>query len=83
MNIWNYVIQKVKLKGAHLSNCDPMEYIVHGILYARILEYIAFPFSRGSAQPRDQTQKKIIILSLYNFVCINKTLLRDIYLKNT
>ena len=31
-------------------------YIVHGILWARILEWVAFPFSRGSSQPRDQTQ---------------------------
>ena len=28
----------------------------HGILQARILEWVAFPFSRGSAQPRDRTQ---------------------------
>ena len=35
---------------------DPMDYIVHGILQARILEWVAFPFSRGSAQSRDQTQ---------------------------
>ena len=28
---------------------------VHGILHARILEWVAFPFSRGSSQPRDQT----------------------------
>ena len=27
-----------------------------GILLARILEWVAFPFSRGSSQPRDQTQ---------------------------
>ena len=31
-------------------------YTVYGILYARILEWVAFPFSRGSSQPRDQTQ---------------------------
>ena len=31
-------------------------YTVHGILQARILEWIAFPFSRGSSQPRDRTQ---------------------------
>ena len=36
--------------------CDPMDYTVHGILQARILEWVAFPFSRGSSQPRDQTQ---------------------------
>ena len=29
---------------------------VHGILQARILEWVAFPFSRGSSQPRDGTQ---------------------------
>ena len=33
-----------------------MDCIVHGILQARILEWVAFPFSRGSSQPRDQTQ---------------------------
>ena len=31
-----------------------------GILQARILEGIAFPFSRGSSQPRDQTQVSCI-----------------------
>ena len=36
--------------------CDPVDYTVHGILQARILEWVAFPFSRGSSQPRDQTQ---------------------------
>ena len=29
-----------------------MDYGVHGILQARILEWVAFPFSRGSSQPR-------------------------------
>ena len=36
--------------------CDPMDYTGHGILQARILEWVAFPFSRGSSQPRDQAQ---------------------------
>ena len=36
--------------------CDPMNYTVHGILQVRILETGAFPFSRGSSQPRDRTQ---------------------------
>ena len=39
-----------------MTLCDSMDYIVHGILQARILERAAFPFSRGSSQPRDQTQ---------------------------
>ena len=36
--------------------CNPMDYKVHAILQARILEWVAFSFSRGSSQPRDQTQ---------------------------
>ena len=32
-----------------------MDYTVHGILQARILEWVVFPFSRGSSQPRNQT----------------------------
>ena len=30
--------------------------VVHGILQTRIPEWVAFPFSRGSYQPRDRTQ---------------------------
>ena len=36
--------------------CNPMDSTVHGILQARILEWVAFPFSRGSSQPRGRTQ---------------------------
>ena len=35
---------------------DPMDYsLVHGIPQARILEWVAIPFARGSSLPRDQT----------------------------
>ena len=44
--------------------CDPVDYTVHGILQVRILEWVAFPFSRGSSQPRDQTQVSRIADSL-------------------
>ena len=49
---------KMKVKVAQLcpTFCDRMVYTVHGILQARILEWVAFPFSRGSSQPRDWTQ---------------------------
>ena len=43
-----------------LTLCDPMDYKVHGILQARILEWVDFPFSKGSSQPRDQTQVSCI-----------------------
>ena len=36
--------------------CNPMNYTVHGILQARILESVAIPVPRRSFQPRDQTQ---------------------------
>ena len=36
-----------------LTLYDPMDYTVHGIIQAIILEWVAFPFSRGSSQPRD------------------------------
>ena len=36
--------------------CDPMDCTVHRILQARILEWVAFPFSRRSSQSRDQTR---------------------------
>ena len=49
---------KVKVKVAHScpTLCNPMDCIVHGILQVRILEWVAFPFSRGSSQPRYRTQ---------------------------
>ena len=31
--------------------CNPMDYTVHGLLQARTLEWVAFPFSRGSSNP--------------------------------
>ena len=47
---------KVKVSQSSLTLCDPMDYTVHGILQARVLEQVAVPFSRGSSQPRDQSQ---------------------------
>ena len=35
--------------------CDPVDYTGHGILQARILEWVAYPFSSGSSRPRNQT----------------------------
>ena len=50
----------VKVAQSCLTVCNPRDYTVHGILQARILEWIAFPFSRGSSQPRDRTQVSCI-----------------------
>ena len=47
---------KVKVAQSYLTVYDPVDYTVHGILQARIVEWVAFPFSSGSSQPRDGTQ---------------------------
>ena len=47
---------EVKVAQSCPTLCNTMDYTVHGILQARILEWVAIPFSRGSSQPRDQTQ---------------------------
>ena len=54
--------KKVEVTQSCLTLCEPMDYRVHGILQARILEWVAVPFSRGSYQLNDWTQ------SLENFV---------------
>ena len=47
---------KVKVSQSCPTLRDPMAYTVYGILQARILEWVAFPFSWGSSQLRDWTQ---------------------------
>ena len=58
--IYIYIHIYTKMKVQVTQSCptlrDPMDSTVHGILQARILEWVAFPFSRGSFQPRDRTQ---------------------------
>ena len=50
----------VKVTQWRPTLCHPIDYTIYGILQARILEWVAFPFSRGSSQPRDQTQVSLI-----------------------
>ena len=51
---------KVKVTQSCLTLCNPMDCTVYGVLQARILEWVAFPFSRASSQPRDWTQVSCI-----------------------
>ena len=58
--------------------CDPMDCSppgspVHGILPARILEWVAIAFSRGSSRPRDQTQVSCIAGRRFNLWATRKT----------
>ena len=54
---WNHESVKMKVAQSCLTLCDTMEcvHIVHGILQARTLEWVTFPFSRGFLQPKDWT----------------------------
>ena len=59
---WTTMAKKMKVLVArsNLTLCNPTDYSqpgpsVHGILQARILGWVAIPFSRGSSQPRDWT----------------------------
>ena len=55
-----YMLLCVHVSRSVMSNClwshgSPPCSSVYGILQARILEWVATPFSKGSSQPRDQT----------------------------
>ena len=51
---------KVKVAQLCPTLCDPMDYTVHEILQARIVEWVPFPSPEGSSQPRDWTQVSCI-----------------------
>ena len=59
--VWDCTKVKVLVAQSYLTLCDlvgcnPPGSSVHGILQARIPEWVAIPFSRGSSWPRDRTQ---------------------------
>ena len=54
--LWSESFSRVTFMQKVVTLCNPIDYAVHGILQARILEWVAFPFSSGSSQPRDQIQ---------------------------
>ena len=54
------VLNEVKVARLCPTLCSPMDCTVREILPARILEWVASPFSRGSSQPRDQIQVSCI-----------------------
>ena len=58
--------------------CNPTDYAVQGILQIRILEWLAFTFSRGSSQPRDWTQVACIAGGFFTSWAIREALAREI-----
>ena len=75
---WQATVHGVAKSWTRLSNfttttsslppldCSPPGSSVHGILQARILEWVAIPFFRGSSRPRDQTQVSCIAGGFFN-----------------
>ena len=49
--IYNSSVQFSSVAQSCLTLCDPMDYPVHGILQARMLEWVAFPFSGDLPNP--------------------------------
>ena len=54
LHIWKQRSWKESESESHSAVSDSLQPLglIHGILQARILEWVAFPFSRGSSQPR-------------------------------
>ena len=46
-NLSAFCKRKMKVAQLCLTLCDPMDYTVHGVLQDRILEWVAFPFSKA------------------------------------
>ena len=71
-----YTMECCEVKAVQLCPTlwDPMDYTVHRILQARTLEWVAFPFSRASSQPRDWTQVSCIAGGFYTIWAIREAL---------
>ena len=61
LGLTNHLKVKVKVTQLCPTLCEPMDFTVLGIPQARILEWVAFPFSRGYSQPRGRTQVSHIV----------------------
>ena len=77
------VVSQLCLTLHYLMDCSPPSSSVHGILRARIVEWVAIPFSTGSSQPRDRTWvsltagRSFIVWAKTTHIPINKTKLHQ------
>ena len=74
-----YVCVCVLVAQRYLTLADPMDSSrldssVHGILQARILQWVAIPFSKGSSWPRGQTQVSCIAGRFFTIWATRETL---------
>ena len=66
------LVTQLCLTLCHPMDCSLPGSSVHGILQARILEWVAISFSRGSSQPRDKTQVSCIAGSFFTIWTIRE-----------
>ena len=63
-SVWCWKVKELVVRSCptlfHPMDCSPPRFSVHGILQARILEWAAIPFSKGSSPPRDGTSVSCI-----------------------
>ena len=70
-------VEIVKVTQLCPTLCDPMDYTVHGILQARILEWVAYPFSNRSSWLRNQTGVSWIAGGFFTNWAMREALSRD------
>ena len=63
-------------------DCSPPGSSIHGILQARILDWVAISFSRGSSQPRDRTQVSFIAGRRFNLWATREAVLGTYLMEN-
>ena len=66
-------VYKVKVAQLCLTLCDPLDYTVHVILQARILEWVSFPFSNPGIEPRSRTLQADGFIKLNVITMTNQT----------
>ena len=81
---WTESESEIEVAQSCPTLCGPVDYSptgssVHGILQARILEWVAISFSRGSSWPRDRTQVSCIVSRRFNIWATNWTELSNIF----
>jgi len=75
LKIITVILLKMKVTQSCPALCNPIDSTVHGILYIRILQWVAVPFFRGSSQARDRTQVCDIVGRFFPSWAIGEALL--------
>ena len=61
LDFFGFLVTQSCLTLCHPMDCSPPGSSVHGVLQARILEWVAIPFSGGSSRPRDRSRVSCIV----------------------